>query len=218
MENKSISTIGHSTHTIEEFCELLRTHAIQLLVDVRTIPRSRAHPQLSGDLLSAALRTDGIDYCHLKALGGLRHPTKNAPNTDWHHASFRSFADDMATPAFQAGFAELEELACRKRSTIMCAEALPWRCHCSLIADVLTVASWHVYHIMSKHTVKEHTLTSFLRVEGGMLIYPGEEGDALSYHCLVASPPSLGNCALGRTSLGVTKQGGGQETHRLMLK
>lgn len=178
MENRSISTIGHSTHTIEEFCELLHAHTIQLVVDVRTIPRSRTHPQFSSDLLPDALQASGIAYYHLKALGGLRHPTKASLNTGWRNASFRGFADYMATPAFGAGLAELEERARQKISVIMCAETLPWRCHRSLIADALTIAGWHVYHIMSKHAVKEHSLTPFLRVEGGLLIYPGEERPA----------------------------------------
>jgi uncharacterized protein (DUF488 family) len=179
MEGNTIYTIGHSTYTIEEFVELLRTYTIQLLVDVRTIPRSRRHPQFSSDLLSDALRAAGIEYRHLKALGGLRHPTKASPNTGWRNASFRGFADYMATPAFGEGLAELEDLARRKMSAIMCAEVLPWRCHRSLIADALTVAGWHVYHIMSKNTARAHTLTPFLHVEGGRLIYPGEGRDAL---------------------------------------
>ncbi len=178
MESITIYTIGHSTHTLEEFVDLLRTYTIQLLVDVRTIPRSRAHPQFGSDLLSPALQVVGIEYRHLKALGGLRHPTKASPNTGWRNASFRGFADYMATPAFGAGLAELEELARRKISAIMCAEALPWRCHRSLIADALTVGGWHVYHIMSKKTAREHTLTPFLHVEDGKLTYPGEERSA----------------------------------------
>ena len=175
MQDKRIYTIGHSTHTLEEFLALLGAYTIQVLVDVRTIPRSRAHPQFSSDLLSNALQAAGIDYRHLKALGGLRHPTRDSPNTGWRNASFRGFADYMATPAFQAGLAELEELAGRRTTAIMCAEALPWRCHRSLIADALTVAGWHVYHIMSKRTAREHSLTPFLHVESGMLTYPGQE-------------------------------------------
>ena len=175
MESNSIYTIGHSTHTTEEFLALLHAHAIQLLVDVRTIPRSRIHPQFGIDLLPGELQAAGIDYCHLKALGGLRHAAKDSPNSGWQNASFRGYADYMATSAFHAGLAELEGLARRQKTAIMCAEALPWRCHRSLIADALTVTGWHVYHIMSKKTAREHALTTFLRVEGGKLIYPGEE-------------------------------------------
>jgi uncharacterized protein (DUF488 family) len=178
MDGNIMYTIGHSTHTFEEFVDLLGAYTIQLLVDVRTIPRSRAHPQFSSDLLSESLRAAGINYYHLKALGGLRHPAKDSPNTGWRNASFRGFADYMANPAFGAGLAELEELARGHKTAIMCAEALPWRCHRSLIADALTVAGWHVYHIMSKKTARAHTLTPFLRVEGATLIYPGEERPA----------------------------------------
>jgi uncharacterized protein (DUF488 family) len=176
MECNTIYTIGHSTHTLEEFLDLLRAYTIQILVDVRTIPRSRSYPQFGSDLLSDALRAAGIDYCHLKALGGLRHPTKASPNTGWRNASFRGFADYKATPAFQESLAELEELARLKTSVIMCAEILPWRCYRSLIADALTVAGWHVYHIMSKKAARAHTLTPFLHVEGGRLTYPPEKG------------------------------------------
>lgn len=157
---------------------MLSMHAIQLLVDVRTIPRSRAHPQFSSDQLPGALQRAGIDYLHLEALGGLRHPVKDSPNTGWRNASFRGFADYMATPDFRAGLTELEERALRQRTAVMCAEALPWRCHRSLIADALTIAGWCVSHIMSKHSNREHMLTPFLRVESGVLIYPREEHPA----------------------------------------
>ncbi len=175
MSNTSIYTIGHSTHTLEEFLALLHAHDIQLLADVRTIPKSRAHPQFGIDCLPAELRATGIDYVHLKALGGLRHASKDSPNTGWRNASFRGYADYMATPEFHAGLSELEKLARQQRVAIMCAEAVPWRCHRTLIADALTVAGWHVSHIMSKTTLKEHTLTTFLRVRDGELTYPDAE-------------------------------------------
>jgi len=174
MESKSIYTIGHSTHTIEEFLDLLRAHAIQLLVDVRTVPKSRKHPQFGIDLLPEELQTAAIDYLHLKELGGLRHPAKDSPNTGWRNTSFRGYADYIATPEFHAALAHLEELASSRQTAIMCAEAVPWRCHRSLIADALTVNGWQVFHIMSKKTARQHTLTSFLRVQDGMLSYPGE--------------------------------------------
>ncbi|MEO7021192.1 MAG: DUF488 domain-containing protein [Ktedonobacteraceae bacterium] len=168
-------TIGHSTRTIEELVALLRVHAIQLLVDVRTIPKSRKNPQFGIDLLPAALHTCAIDYRHLPALGGLRRAAKDSRNTGWHNASFRGYADYLATPEFHAGLAELEDLANHQLVAIMCAEAVPWRCHRSLIADALTVAGWHVYHIISKQTPKEHTLTAFLQCEDGQLIYPNSD-------------------------------------------
>ncbi len=175
MENNTIYTIGYSTHTTDEFLALLHAHEIQRLVDVRTIPRSRVQPQFGIDQLPGILQAAGIEYTHLKELGGLRHAAKDSPNTGWRNASFRGYADYMATPEFHAGLVELEELARRQRTTIMCAEAVPWRCHRSLISDALTLAGWHVYHIMSKKTAREHTLTSFLRVEDGVIRYPGAE-------------------------------------------
>ena len=174
MEHRSLATIGHSTRSIEEFVSLLQEHAIQLLVDVRTIPRSRAQPQFGIDRLPGELQAAGIDYRHIPALGGLRHPRKDSPNAGWRNASFRGYADYMATPAFQAGLAELEELARDRNTAIMCAEAVPWRCHRSLIADALTVAGWRVSHIMNLQTAREHTLTPFLRIEEGKLLYPAE--------------------------------------------
>ncbi|MGH2482165.1 MAG: DUF488 family protein [Ktedonobacteraceae bacterium] len=160
---------------MDEFLELLHEHDIQLLADVRTIPKSRAHPQFGIDRLPDELRTANISYTHLKVLGGLRHAAKDSLNTGWHNTSFRGYADYMATPEFHAGLSDLEVLARQQRVAIMCAEVLPWRCHRSLIADALTVAGWHVSHIMSKKALKEHTLTVFLQVKDGNLTYPGSE-------------------------------------------
>jgi uncharacterized protein (DUF488 family) len=174
MESDSLYTIGHSTHTIEAFVDLLHAYDIQLVVDVRTVPRSRKNPQFGIDLLPGKLQSAHIDYCHIKELGGLRHPTKNSPNTGWRNASFRGYADYMATPEFAAGLAELKKLARSCKTAIMCAEAVPWRCHRSLIADALTVAGWHVYDIMSRQTAREHQLTSFLHVKDGKLLYTDE--------------------------------------------
>ncbi len=175
MEKNIIYTIGHSVHCLEEFLDLLRAYTIGLLVDVRTVPRSRAHPQFGIERLPGELQHAGITYCHLKALGGLRHASKDSPNTGWRNASFRAYADYMATADFRAGLAELEELARQQRSAIMCAEALPWRCHRSLIADALILDGWQVLHIMSKKSAREHTLTSFLHVTNGILSYPAVE-------------------------------------------
>ena len=174
MEQGKIATIGHSTHPIAAFIALLRAYDIQLLVDVRTIPRSRAQPQFGQERLADELHACGIAYRHLQALGGLRHARKDSPNTGWRNASFRGYADYIATPTFRAGLDELEELARASQTAIMCAEAVPWRCHRSLIADALVVDGWHVVHILSQKTTREHTLTPFLRVEEGRLVYPAE--------------------------------------------
>lgn len=169
---KTIYTIGHSTHPIEAFLDLLRAHNIQELVDVRTIPKSRHNPQFAADTLSDSLQSAGIEYTHLDKLGGLRHPSKDSINTGWQNSSFRGYADYMATDAFQEGLQELEALAEKKNIAIMCAEALPWRCHRSLIADALTTQGWQVLHIQSKKTAKPHELTSFLKVQDGKISYP----------------------------------------------
>lgn len=168
----TIYTIGHSTRTIEQFLELLRAHGIQELVDVRTIPQSRHNPQFGKEALATSLQQAGIGYSHLGKLGGLRHASKDSVNLGWQNASFRGFADYMATPEFQAGLDELKSLAEKKTVAIMCAEAVPWRCHRSLIADALTTQGWQVLHIQSRKTASPHELTPFLKVQDGNLTYP----------------------------------------------
>lgn len=171
----TLYTIGHSTRTIEDFLDVLTAHSIQELVDVRTIPKSRRHPQFGIDLLPIALKQTGITYTHLKQLGGLRHPTKDSVNTGWRNPSFRGYADYMATDAFQEGLQVLKAIAEKNRTAIMCAEAVPWRCHRSLIADALKEQGWHVVHIFSNTTAKPHERTPFLTVQNGKLIYPALE-------------------------------------------
>jgi len=168
----TLYTIGYSTRTIEEFLALLKAHDIQEVIDVRTIPRSKHNPQFGQDMLSLALKEAGIAYTHLAKLGGLRHPTRDSVNTGWQNTSFRGYADYMATAAFQEGLEELKAIAEKKRVATMCAEAVPWRCHRSLIADALTTQGWEVLHIQSRKTAKPHELTPFLKVEDGRIIYP----------------------------------------------
>lgn len=174
----TIFTIGHSTHLLEEFIGLLAAHGVTLLADVRTVPRSRHNPQFNKDTLPAALQTEGIGYCHLKGLGGLRHTTASSPNTGWRTPGFRGYADYMLTEEFEAELTALMELARGARVAVMCAEAVPWRCHRSLIADALTVMGVAVEHIMTRTHRQPHRLTPFARVEGGRLTYPGETGAA----------------------------------------
>ncbi len=166
-----IFAIGHSTQPIEKFIALLQAHEIQKVIDVRTIPRSRHNPQFDQEELKATLKKAKIGYKHMKELGGLRHPLKDSPNTGWENASFRGYADYMQTPAFLKGLEKLEKLARKKRCALMCAEALPWRCHRSLICDALTVRKWKAYHIQSRKTAKRHKRTSFLKVKKGVLSY-----------------------------------------------
>lgn len=170
---KEIMTIGHSTRTLEDFIELLKIHEITHVVDVRTLPKSRAFPQFNGENLLTSLKNQGIEYSHLPKLGGLRHTTKSSVNTGWHNLSFRGYADYMLTPSFWEGIEELEKIGKISPTAILCAEAVPWRCHRSLIADALLLRKWKVFHIISKQPAKLHTLTPFLVVdEQNRIIYP----------------------------------------------
>ncbi len=168
----TIYTIGHSTHPLEEFISILLAYKIESVVDVRTIPRSRHNPQFNGQQLESDLQRRGIEYLHLKELGGLRHTTKGSVNTGWRNSSFRGFADYMQTEDFRVGLERLMIVADRKRTAIMCAEAVPWRCHRSLIADALIVRNIFVQDIMSAKTIKPHMLTPWAKVDGAFITYP----------------------------------------------
>ena len=168
-----ILTIGHSTHPIEEFLALLNAHDVRQLIDVRTIPKSRRNPQFNRDELAAALKGSKILYKHVPELGGLRHPRKDSINTAWQNASFRGYADYMQTQQFDQSLRELMQEAATRRTAIMCAEAVPWRCHRSLIADALAARGVEVEHIMSPTTRKPHSFTPFARIEGQTVTYPG---------------------------------------------
>lgn len=168
-------TIGHSTHTIEEFVRMLNSHGVELLVDVRKMPGSRYNPQFSCDSISNSLAAAGIGYHHMPGLGGLRKARKDSVNTAWRNASFRGYADYMQTPEFAENLIELEKLAANRTTAIMCAESLPWRCHRSLIADALTARGVPVQHIMNTQKADPHKLCDFARVEQGLVTYPGAE-------------------------------------------
>jgi uncharacterized protein (DUF488 family) len=165
-------TIGHSTRQIGEFTDLLRAHEIRLLADVRTIPRSRHNPQFNTDALALSLRDAGLQYRHLPELGGLRKPKKDSVNDGWRNASFRGYADYLQTEEFRRALEELMAYSTGTKTAIMCAEAVPWRCHRSLIADALVVRGWEVRHILSPVKADEHQLTSFVVTDGDRLIYP----------------------------------------------
>ena len=171
-EMPAILTIGHSTRTWKDFLAILRAHGIKRVIDVRSIPRSRHNPQFNRETLSARLRCAKIGYVHLHKLGGLRHARRDSPNMGWRNTSFRGFADYMQTPDFKAGLQRLIKLAKQKRSALMCAEAVPWRCHRSLIADALTVRGIRVDDIMSMKHSQVHVLTLFGRVQGNRITYP----------------------------------------------
>lgn len=169
-----IYTIGHSIRELNAFLTLLKKYKIKRLADVRTIPRSRHNPQFNKETLPASLKKAGIKYSHLKELGGLRQTSPSSPNTGWRNASFRGFADYMQTAEFQKGLARLVKLARRETVAIMCAEAVPWRCHRSLIADALLVKRIPVRHIMSGKNARPHILTSFALVKKGKISYPAD--------------------------------------------
>ena len=168
----SLWTLGHSTRPIDEFIGLLRAHQINLLVDVRTVPRSRYNPQFNMDALARSLRDAGLQYRHLPELGGLRKPKNNSLNDGWRTASFRGYADYMQTEEFHRAIEALIALGSQDKTTVMCAEAVPWRCHRSLIADALVSRGWNVRHIMSPEKASLHVLTSFAHLENGTLTYP----------------------------------------------
>lgn len=171
-ENVRVYTVGHSTRSLDDFAALLKRYGITLLVDVRSIPRSRHNPHFNGDTLPAFLQTLEIDYLHLKALGGLRHSRADSPNSGWRNASFRGFADYMQTPAFEAGITEVLQLATQQTVALMCAEAVPWRCHRSLIADALVVRGTEVLDIYDLSHATSHTVHSMARVNGTAISYP----------------------------------------------
>jgi uncharacterized protein (DUF488 family) len=172
-----VLTIGHSNRSLEEFVAMLRAHGVERLVDVRTVPRSRHNPQFNLDALPGSLAEAGIEHRHMAGLGGLRHARKDSRNTGWPNASFRGYADYMETPEFESNLRELIDLGAERRTAIMCAESVPWRCHRSLIADALTARGIAVAHIMSATKANPHKMTSFARVEGERVRYPSPEGD-----------------------------------------
>ncbi len=167
-----IFTIGHSTRPIDDFIALLKAHEIQLLVDVRTIPRSRHNPQFNRETLADSLHAAGIKYQHMPELGGLRHARKDSTNLAWRNLSFRGYADYMETPEFDKALADLIEKSQSKRTAIMCAEAVPWRCHRSLIADALLARGIEALEISSPTRTQPHKMTPFAKLEGTKVHYP----------------------------------------------
>lgn len=168
----TVLTIGHSDRPLEEFLRLLQAHGATLVADVRKMPGSRRNPQFGRDALPESLRQSGIGYIHMPGLGGLRRRRPDSPNTGWKNASFQGYADYMLTPEFEASLQELLERASEERVALMCAEAVPWRCHRSLIADALVVRGVAVEHILSASRTQPHTLHDWARVQGTRITYP----------------------------------------------
>ena len=179
-------TIGHSTLPIEIFLAILRDNGVRTLADIRTVPKSRHNPQFAQENLARSLAEANIEYRWHRALGGLRHPRNDSINTGWRNTSFRGYADYMQTSEFAAALDDLLNAAPQDRSVIMCAEAVPWRCHRSLVADALTVRgvpAEHIYYNAKGHSRREpHKLTSFLRVQDQRLWYPAEDDLFASQH------------------------------------
>ncbi|HZV98968.1 MAG TPA: DUF488 domain-containing protein [Methylophilaceae bacterium] len=170
-----VLTIGHSTRPLEEFVALLKAHEVARLVDVRTIPRSRHNPQFNKETLAESLATDGIAYSHFPGLGGLRPKQANSINTGWRNASFRAYADYMQTAQFEDNLRQLIEAARLEQVAIMCAEAVPWRCHRSLVADALLARGIAAEEIVNTSHTEPHKLTAFAQVQGTTVTYPSPE-------------------------------------------
>jgi uncharacterized protein (DUF488 family) len=168
----TILTIGHSTRTLDEFLDLLKTYRVSLVVDVRSVPRSRHNPQFNKETLPDSLKNAGVKYIHMPDIGGLRRPKRDSVNTGWRNKSFRGYADYMQTKEFTEQLLHLIALAKENRVAIMCAEALPWRCHRSLIADALVVRHIQVEHILTAQNSIPHKLSEWAHVEGTAITYP----------------------------------------------
>ncbi len=168
----TVLTIGHSTRALEFFIRMLKAHEVTMVVDIRTIPRSRHNPQFNKETLPEKLKAAGIEYMHIPGLGGLRRPRQDSPNAGWKNASFRGFADHMQTEEFKDNLKTLINLAGQERCALMCAEAVPWRCHRSLIADALVIRGIEVEHITSLSRTQPHKLTPFASVKDLHITYP----------------------------------------------
>ncbi|WP_118195855.1 DUF488 domain-containing protein [Albibacterium indicum] len=170
-KEKRIWTIGHSTRSWDEFIELLKINSIDLLVDVRSLPGSNKFPQFNKEHFESDLLKSGISYQHWLILGGRRKVHKDSVNTAWRNDSFRGYADYMETKEFKKGLKDLEKEAATENVCLMCAEAVWWRCHRSMIADVLKLEGWTVLHILSDKKVEEHPYTSAATIKDGKLLY-----------------------------------------------
>jgi uncharacterized protein (DUF488 family) len=166
-----ILTVGHSSHSLEAFLEILRAHGIARVIDVRRYPASRKWPHFGAGELARRLPAAAIDYAGLPELGGRRKPRPDSPHTAWRQDAFRGYADFMDTPEFAAGLAKVESLAGENLSALLCAEAVPWRCHRSLVADALVARGWEAEDVISTVSSRPHALPKFARVEGTRVIY-----------------------------------------------
>jgi uncharacterized protein (DUF488 family) len=171
----AVFTLGHSTLPIERFTALLQTYGIERLIDIRAIPGSRRNPQFNSSVLAGTLKAAHIEYVHMQALGGRRHARKDSPNAGWSNSGFRGYADYMGTEAFREALEALIRMSHDKRIALMCAEAVPWRCHRSLVADALCVRGIPVIEVLSASKYRVHELTDFAQVDGTRITYPPEQ-------------------------------------------
>jgi uncharacterized protein (DUF488 family) len=174
----TIHTVGHSTRSTDEFVHILKSHGVAQLIDIRTIPKSARNPQFGQEALRTSLNAAGIRYTHLPGLGGLRKPRPDSINTGWRNTSFRGYADYMQTDAFRKNLEQLIELAAVHPTAIMCAEAVPWRCHRSLVADALTARNFQVIDILSETKAQPHAVTPLALVKGDQVTYPKLRDDS----------------------------------------
>jgi uncharacterized protein (DUF488 family) len=171
LHDKIIWTIGHSTRSLEEFISILQSFKIELLADIRNYPGSRRYPHFNKEELEKSLEQSGIEYIHMKVLGGRRKPAKDSVNTRWRNEAFRGYADYMETADFKDTAATLEKMALTRRVAYMCSEAVWWSCHRALVSDWLKIRGWKVMHIMAMNKADEHPFTSAARIENGVLRY-----------------------------------------------
>jgi len=172
----TVYTVGHSNRTLEALLGILRAHGVECVADVRTVPRSRHNPQFNADTLEKTLPEAGVAYVRLPRLGGLRKPRKDSRNLAWRNDSFRGYADYMETPEFEKGIVELLTLARDRRTVIMCAEAVYFRCHRSLISDALLCRGVAIVHLLDGKKTADHRLTAFAKIEDGRPVYPAGQG------------------------------------------
>ena len=170
-----IYTIGHSTHTFDDFLDMLQSFNIETVADICSLPGSRKFPQFNKENLEISLKSNGINYLHLIDLGGRRKVKKDSKNNRWRHKAFKGYADYMETPDFEAGIENLEQIAMKQTTAFMCSEAVWWRCHRSMVSDFLKVKGWKVMHIMSKGKAQEHPYTAPAIIKNGRISYSDEE-------------------------------------------
>jgi uncharacterized protein (DUF488 family) len=171
MKTNTIYTIGHSTHSLDDFLAMLKSFNIKIIADIRRFPGSRKFPHFNKESLELSLQEAGIEYIHMLALGGRRKAKKDSKNTVWNNVSFKGYADYMETEEFQNALEKLEHIALQKPTAYMCSEAVWWRCHRSMVSDYLKAKRWKVFHIMAKEKAQEHKYTAPAKIIDDKVFY-----------------------------------------------